>query len=87
MSVIKNNPERAEHYASQLKTQGNVSFDPAVTISFSESGAVSGLTQALALSTEVVTLFSQVATKEGDNITKLSNYWVTKDAEIAGGAN
>lgn len=86
MAVIKNNHARAEHYTSQLKTQGVVSFEPAVTINFSESGAVSGLTQVLALSSEVVTLFSQVIVKEGENITKLSNYWVAKDAEIAEGA-
>lgn len=87
MSVIKNNPDRASYYASKLKEHGNVSFEPSVQINYSESGAVSGLTQALSLSSEVVKLFSQTASKEGDNITNLSNYWVAKDNEISGGNN
>lgn len=87
MSVIKNNSERASHYASKLKEHGSVSFEPAVSINYSDSGAISGLTQALSLSSEVVTLFSQVATKEGENIAKLSNFWVEKDSEMARGNN
>lgn len=87
MAVIKNNSERATHYATGLKEHGTIAFEPAVSINYSESSAIAGLTQALTLSSEVVALFAQVASKEGHNIAKLSNYWVEKDNEMARGDN
>lgn len=83
MSVIHNEPNVASQHATTIKAYGTVAFNPSVNIGYSESQAVSGLEKSVVLASEVVQLFSSLATKEGQNIQALSDFWVAKDEQMA----
>lgn len=83
MSVINNDGEIASKHANAIKSFGSIDFNPSFNISYSSSPAVSGIEQSVMLASDVVQLFSSLVSKEGNNVQALSDFWVSKDQQIA----
>jgi len=83
MSTINNEPTTANAHSTAISAYETLEFKPVVTASYSESQAVTGLIKSVNLATEVVSLFSTMAGKEGKNIQALADFWTEKDQQIA----
>jgi len=83
MSTINNDPTIAKTHSTTISAYETLEFKPVVTAGYSESQAVTGLMESVSLASEVVSLFSTMAGKEGKNIQALADFWTEKDQQIA----